>query len=126
VSEWGTELRLVGENYLWHDDIARKLGGLDTDAAVKLSGSRFSVLVGDLARLERALASYFLDFHTARGYKEVSVPFIVSRSTMQGTGQLPKFEDDMFKVNHLVSGEDAFLIPTAEVFSFYCFGFCCL
>ena len=66
-------------------------------------------------RLERALIQYFLDFHSSRGYEEVSVPFIVSRSTLEGTGQLPKFEDDLFKVNHLVAGEDAFLIPTAEV-----------
>ncbi len=106
---------MVGEGFLWHDDIARKLGGIDHDAAVRLSGSRFSVLIGDLAKLERALANYFLDFHTSRGYKEVSVPYIVSRSTMQGTGQLPKFEEDMFKINHSVAGEDAFLIPTAEV-----------
>ena len=56
-----------------------------------------------------------MDFHTSRGYKEVSVPFIVSRSTLKGTGQLPKFEEDLFKVNHDVAGEDAFLIPTAEV-----------
>lgn len=115
VSEWGTERRLIGDNYLWHDDIARRLGGMDHDAAVRLSGSRFSVLVGDLARLERALANFFLDYHIGKGYREVSVPYIVSRSTMQGTGQLPKFEEDMFKVNHSVSGEDAFLIPTAEV-----------
>jgi seryl-tRNA synthetase len=115
ISEWGNEYKLIGNNYLWHDDIAKKLGGIDHDAAVRLSGTRFSVLVGDLAKLERALANYFLDFHTSRGYREVSVPYIVSRSTMQGTGQLPKFEEDMFKVNHSVAGEDAFLIPTAEV-----------
>ena len=56
-----------------------------------------------------------MDFHTERGYKEVSIPYIVSRSTLKGTGQLPKFEDDLFKVSHSVAGEDAFLIPTAEV-----------
>jgi len=85
------------------------------NAAAKISGARFSVLLGPIARLERALTQYFLDFHVSRGYLEVSVPYIVSRSTLEGTGQLPKFEDDLFKVNHLVGGEDAFLIPTAEV-----------
>lgn len=75
----------------------------------------YSVLVGPVAKLERALIQYFLDFHSSRGYTEVSVPYIVSRSTLEGTGQLPKFEEDLFKVNHAVGGEDAFLIPTAEV-----------
>lgn len=56
-----------------------------------------------------------MDFHLSRGYEEVSVPLIVSRSTLQGTGQLPKFEEDLFRVSHSVGGEDAFLIPTAEV-----------
>ena len=73
------------------------------------------MLKGSLARLERALIQYFLDFQIGRGYEEVSVPFIVSRSTLEGTGQLPKFEDDLFKISHSVAGEDAFLIPTAEV-----------
>lgn len=112
---WGEERRKVGEHYRWHDDIARGLGGLDSDASAKISGARFSVLVGQVARLERALGQYFLDFHVNRGYTEVAVPYIVSRSTLKGTGQLPKFEDDLFKVNHNVAGEDAFLIPTAEV-----------
>jgi len=66
--------------------------------------------------LERALTSYFLDFHTERGYEEVSVPYVVSRSTLEGTGQLPKFEEDLFKIsNHKINNEDCFLIPTAEV-----------
>eukprot|EP01039_Chlorochromonas_danica_P007959 gene7959-8779_t len=116
VHSWeGSRPRKVGETYLWHDDIARKLGGYDVDAAARISGARFSVLVGSVARLERALTQFFLDFHTGRGYKEVSVPYIVSRSTLYGTGQLPKFEEDLFKVSHSVAGEDAFLIPTAEV-----------
>mmetsp|Transcript_77388 Transcript_77388/g.151846 ORF Transcript_77388/g.151846 Transcript_77388/m.151846 type:complete len:329 (-) Transcript_77388:19-1005(-) len=85
------------------------------EAAIRMSGARFSVLVGPIARLERALVSYFLDFHTKRGYTEVAVPFIVSRSSLEGTGQLPKFEDDLFKVNHNMGGEEAFMIPTAEV-----------
>lgn len=115
VHSWGDEKRKIGSNFFWHDEIGTKIGGLDIDAAARMSGSRFSVLVGSLARLERALIQYFLDFHTSRGYIEVSVPYIVSRSTLEGTGQLPKFELDLFKVNHLVAGEDAFLIPTAEV-----------
>ena len=80
-----------------------------------MSGARFSVLRGHAARLERALLCFFLDFQTARGYSEVSVPYIVSRSALEGTGQLPKFEEDLFRVSHRVGGEDAFLIPTAEV-----------
>jgi len=118
---WGGHLRKISSPndphlpYLWHDEIARQLGGLDSEAATSLSGTRFSVLVGPIARLERALINFFLDFHMKRGYQEVSVPYIVSRSTLYGTGQLPKFEEDLFQVNHQVQGEDAFLIPTAEV-----------
>ena len=115
VVSWNEDKRLVGDGFFWHDELAAKLGGIDIDAASRISGARFSVLLGPLARLERALVDYFLDFATARGYQEVSVPYIVSRSTLEGTGQLPKFEEDLFKVNHNISGEDAFLIPTAEV-----------
>jgi seryl-tRNA synthetase len=115
VFSWNADARKIGSSFKWHDDIAVGLGGLNTESAAKISGARFSVLTGQVARLERALVQYFLDFHVSRGYEEVSVPFIVSRSTLQGTGQLPKFEEDLFKVNHQVSGEDAFLIPTAEV-----------
>ena len=100
---------------MWHDEIGMKLKGVDVEAASRISGARFSVLKGSVARLERALSQYFLDFHSSRGYEEVAVPFIVTRSTLQGTGQLPKFEEDLFKVSHSVAGEDAFLIPTAEV-----------
>jgi seryl-tRNA synthetase len=115
VHSWGDDMRKMGEGYLWHDEIATKLGGLDMEAASRISGARFSVLLGQLAKLERAMIQYFLDFQCERGYTEVSVPYIVSRSTLEGTGQLPKFEDDLFKVSHSVAGEDAFLIPTAEV-----------
>lgn len=115
VTNWGSEKRLLGDGLLWHDEIAQKLGCLNVEAAARISGARFSVLLGSVSRLERALVSYFLDFHTSRGYTEVSVPYIVSRSTLEGTGQLPKFEEDLFKVSHSVAGEDAFLIPTAEV-----------
>lgn len=115
IHSWNEDKRKIGEGFLWHDELAAGLGGLDHDGAVRISGTRFSVLVGPLARLERALIQYFLDFHNDRGYTEVSVPYIVSRSTLQGTGQLPKFEEDLFHVNHKIIGEDAFLIPTAEV-----------
>jgi seryl-tRNA synthetase len=73
-------------------------------------------LIGPIAKLERALSQYFLDFHTEqRGYTEVAVPYIVSRAALQGTGQIPKFENDLFKVNHKIHNEDSYLIPTAEV-----------
>lgn len=102
---------------MWHDDIAKSLNGLENEAAVRISGSRFSVLAGSVARLERALGQYFMDFHTNRGYSEVSVPYLVSRSCLEGTGQLPKFEDDLFRLSAdaTVAGEEAFLIPTGEV-----------
>jgi seryl-tRNA synthetase len=115
VYNWGEGKRKVGAGFLWHDDIASNLGGLNTEAASRISGARFSILSGPVAKLERALTQYFLDFHSERGYVEVAVPYIVSRSTLEGTGQLPKFEEDLFKVSHSVAGEDAFLIPTAEV-----------
>ena len=93
VFSWGEEKRKIGDKYLWHDEIAKNLNGLDMDAAAKLSGSRFSLLVGPIARLERALIQFFLDTHSSKGYTEVSVPYIVSRSVLEGTGQLPKFEE---------------------------------
>ncbi|CAM9122759.1 unnamed protein product [Discosporangium mesarthrocarpum] len=92
------------------------LGGWDPEAAVRVAGSRFAVLMGQVARLERALGQWMLDMHTTKhGYIEVSVPYLVSRTSLEGTGQLPKFEDDLFKTNHLVANEDSFLIPTGEV-----------
>ncbi|MBI4819757.1 MAG: serine--tRNA ligase [Deltaproteobacteria bacterium] len=99
-----------------HDEIGvDKLRLLDFERAGKLSGSRFVVEYGDAAQLERALASFMLDTHTREhGYTEVAVPFLVNRATMTGTGQLPKFEADLFKVAAL-DGSDLFLIPTAEV-----------
>ena len=112
---WKEESRKVGSGYKWHDELALMHNGINVDAATKISGARFSVLTGQIARLERALKQYFMDFHTERDYTEVSVPYIVSRSTLEGTGQLPKFEDDLFKVDHKFGLEDGFLIPTAEV-----------
>ena len=95
-----------------HWDIGADLGILDFEAGAKLAGSRFTVLKGGAARLERALLQFMLDMHADKhGYEEVWVPAIVNRKTMTGTGQLPKFEDDLYKLE----GEDAFLVPTAEV-----------
>ncbi|MCG8635720.1 MAG: serine--tRNA ligase [Desulfobacterales bacterium] len=95
-----------------HSDIGEDLGILDFGRAAKLSGSRFSLYMGAGARLERALINFMLDIHTTEhGYKESLLPFIVNRTTMTGTGQLPKFEEDLFKLD----GLDSYLIPTSEV-----------
>ncbi|HKI62395.1 MAG TPA: serine--tRNA ligase [Mariprofundaceae bacterium] len=95
-----------------HWEIGADLGILDFEAGAALAGSRFTVLRGAAARLERALMQMMLDMHVDRhGYEEVWVPAIVNRKTMTGTGQLPKFEEDLYRLE----GEDAFLIPTAEV-----------
>lgn len=95
-----------------HWDLGVGAGILDLERGVKISGSGFFVLRGLGAKLERALMAFFLDTHTQKnGYEEVAVPFAVSRKTMTGTGQLPKFEEDLYKV----ADEDLFLIPTAEV-----------
>lgn len=94
-----------------HQDIGAALG-LDAERAVKLSGARFVVLRGGLARLERALAAFMLDTHIAEhGYLEVATPYIVSDESLVGTGQLPKFAAELFKIE----GAAAYLIPTAEV-----------
>lgn len=96
-----------------HVDLGQKLGGLDFDAAARISGARFSVLRGPLARLHRALAQFMLDLHTSEhGYQEIYAPYLVSAAALTGTGQLPKFEQDLFAVR----GERTlYLIPTAEV-----------
>lgn len=94
-----------------HWDLDKEQNWIDFERGVKLAKSRFSVLKNQGAKLERALINYMLDFNTARGFHEVAVPYIVNRETLMGTGQLPKFEDDLFKID----GEDLFLIPTAEV-----------
>jgi seryl-tRNA synthetase len=99
-----------------HDDLGVELGILDFERAARMSGARFAVLKGAGALLERALINYFLDVHTRRhGYVEVMVPYMVWRDTMQGTGQLPKFEEELFKLSKPVNGQDMFLVPTAEV-----------
>lgn len=95
-----------------HWELGEKLGGLDFERAGKLTGSRFAVYWRWAARLERALTNFFLDVQTGEnGYVEVIPPFMVNRKTMTGTGQLPKFEADLFKLE----GWDYFLVPTAEV-----------
>jgi len=94
-----------------HDELGEKLKWLDFEKGVKLAKSRFTVMAKDAARIERALINYMLDFNRERGYEEVYVPFIVNRDSMTATGQLPKFEEDLFKID----GEELFLIPTAEV-----------
>ncbi len=110
------ELRRRGEppsfNFDPLDHIALAGEDIDTPAAAKISGARFSVLRGPVARLHRALTQFMLDMHTGEhGYEEVYVPYIVGRDALTGTGQLPKFEDDLFAV-----GQDGmYLIPTAEV-----------
>ncbi len=95
-----------------HVDIGEALGGLDFDAAAKITGSRFVVMCGDVARLHRALTQFMLDVHTTEhGYVETCVPYMVNADSLYGTGQLPKFAEDLF---HL-EGSDYHLIPTAEV-----------
>ena len=94
-----------------HWELGEDLGMLDFEAASKLTGSRFCVYKGALARMERALINYFLDSHIDCGYEEIIPPYIVNENTMYGTGQLPKFEDDLFKIE----GKSWYLIPTAEV-----------
>jgi seryl-tRNA synthetase len=94
-----------------HWDIDSNQMWIDFERGVKLSKSRFSVLKGTAAKLERALANYMLDFNTNRGFEEVSVPFIANSDSLTATGQLPKFGNDLFKIE----GENLYLIPTAEV-----------
>ena len=98
-----------------HTDIGALLGMIDPEAGAKLAGARFTVLSGGVARLHRALAQFMLDVHTAEhGYTEVYVPYLVNAKSMHGTGQLPKFKDDLFAVPRGELG-DCYLIPTAEV-----------
>ena len=94
-----------------HWELGENNGTLDFTRGVKLSKSRFTAMRGQAARLERALINYMLDFNRQRGFEEWYVPFMANANTLQGTGQLPKFEEDLFKIE----GEDLYLIPTAEV-----------
>lgn len=115
-------IRKVGEirNFTFpirsHDEVAVSLGMYDPERAAKLSGARFAATSGGVARLERALLQFFLDLHVdEHHYTEWLVPYMVTRTTLEGTGQLPKFEEDLFKLSGQLSNEDSFLIPTAEV-----------
>jgi len=110
VRNWGKP-RSFDFNVLPHWELGKKLGILDIETGTKLAGSRFYVLLGLGALLERALINFFLDFYSSKGYKEVWPPYMVNSQTMTGTGQLPKFKDELFKIE----GLDYYLIPTAEV-----------
>ncbi|MEG1441327.1 MAG: serine--tRNA ligase [Oscillospiraceae bacterium] len=96
---------------LAHWDLGKSLGILDPETAAKVTGARFHIYSGLGARLERAIINFYLDTHTSKGYREIFPPFMVHRDSMVGTGQLPKFEEDAFKV----ANTDYFLVPTAEV-----------
>ncbi|MEN1957960.1 serine--tRNA ligase [Luteimonas sp. MJ204] len=114
---WGTP-RAFDFNIRDHVDLGARHGWLDADAAARLSGARFTVLRGQLARLHRALAQFMIDLHVdEHGYGETSVPVLVNAEAMRGTGQLPKFEDDLFAtiVGEGEAASKRYLIPTAEV-----------
>ncbi|MEW6164154.1 MAG: serine--tRNA ligase [Pseudomonadota bacterium] len=98
-----------------HVELGEALGGLDFEAGVKIAGSRFTLMQGEIARLHRALAQFMLDVHTREhGYTEIYAPYLVNPDSMFGTGQLPKFEEDLFRVERS-DGSRLYLIPTAEV-----------
>ncbi|HEU4774020.1 MAG TPA: serine--tRNA ligase [Lysobacter sp.] len=110
---WGTP-RMFDFKVRDHVELGAPHGGLDGDTAAKLSGARFTVLRGSVARLHRALAQFMLDLHTGEhGYQETSVPLLVNAESLLGTGQLPKFEDDLFAT--AVGESKRYLIPTSEV-----------
>ena len=115
VKRWGTPRDFAAEGFepKAHWDLGTDLGILDFDRGVKLAGARFTLLAGKGATLERALGNYFVNTHLSHGFKEFWPPVIANRATLYGTGQLPKFEEDMFHVRS--DGEDMYLISTAEV-----------
>jgi seryl-tRNA synthetase len=111
IRRWGTP-RTFDFPVRDHVDIGESLGGLDFATAAKIAGARFSLMRGAIARLHRALAQFMLDTHTqSHGYTEVYVPYLVNPTSMYGTGQLPKFHEDLF----YMEGDSYYLIPTAEV-----------
>jgi len=121
VRRWG-EPRQFDFEALDHVALGEGVGGLDFEAAGRIAGARFAVMRGSVARLHRALAQFMLDLHTVEhGYTEAYVPYLVTRQTLTGTGQLPKFESDLFALKRredleeAESLQDLFLIPTAEV-----------
>lgn len=112
IRTWG-EPRVFEFEPLDHVDLGSKVAGMDFETAAKISGSRFSVMYGPLARMHRALIQLMLDTHTQEhGYQEVYVPYLVNPESLQGTGQLPKFEEDLYKLR---GDRELYLIPTAEV-----------
>ena len=110
VRKWG-EVKEFGFTPKAHWDIGKDLDILDAERAAKVTGSRFTFYKGLGARLERAVISFYLDTHSDNGYTEIFPPYMVNRASLTGTGQLPKFEEDVFKITN----DDYFLIPTAEV-----------
>lgn len=110
VRRWGEPTKFDFEPKA-HWDIGADLGILDPETAAKVTGTRFHFYKDLGARLERAIMNFFLNTHTANGYTEIFPPYMVNRASMTGTGQLPKFEEDAFKITN----DDYFLIPTAEV-----------
>jgi seryl-tRNA synthetase len=115
VRRWGTPKTFAFEAKD-HIAIGEALGGIDFDVAVKLSGARFAVMKAGIARMHRALAQFMLDTHTQEhGYTECYVPYLVNAESMRGTGQLPKFEEDLFKVPGDGDAGTRYLIPTSEV-----------
>lgn len=111
IRQWGTPRQFDFEiNH--HLDLGHFHEGIFPDLGASLTGSRFTVLYKHIAKLHRALVQFMLDYNTKNGYDEVYVPYIVNRTTLEGTGQLPKFEEDLFK---LEGDKDYYLIPTAEV-----------
>ncbi len=111
ISRWGEPPKMDFEPK-WHDELGRDLGILDFESGAKIASARFTVLKGLGARLERALANHFLNTLTERGYTEIFAPTLVNTPTLLGTGQLPKFEEDLFKIG---GDWDLYLSPTAEV-----------
>jgi seryl-tRNA synthetase len=112
VSTWGTPTQF-DFTVLDHVEVGEGLKQLDSETGGKITGARFTVMYGALARMHRALTQFMLNLHTAEhGYEEIYVPYIVNKDSLRGTGQLPKFEDDLFKLR---SDNDYYLIPTAEV-----------
>jgi seryl-tRNA synthetase len=110
MKKWGT-IKNFDFTPIDHATLGEKLGLLDFETATKITGARFTVYKGQLARLERALISFMIDRHTDNGYMEILPPFIVHERSLYGTGNLPKFKEDLFKLE----GFDWYLIPTAEV-----------
>ncbi len=115
ISRWG-EPRVFDFEIKDHVSLGEKLAGLDFAAGVKLSGARFAVMKGQIAKMHRALSQFMLDLHTEQhGYTEAYVPYLVNHATLYGTGQLPKFGEDLFHTNPLEGEKPYALIPTAEV-----------